>query len=550
MPRVTTTAGPEQGALSTPDPPAPPAGRWRRWRTPALIVGGVVVLAGIAAGATMLVWSPVDLRDDGSALAGVDLPPGASVTAARAIGPDGTVTRLDVRGDGLWPSRPMASGERVRVDVTVKRPAAVGWLVGDTAHLTTTLTTPSAKVSKRWLTVAPGAPLKVAFDQPVRTVLVGSTGAPVRHALPEQERTVTLPHTAPAGTLAVAAAARRWERAAPATLVSWFPAGSRPLAIVHPVAGHRLDPRDPIRLTLSRPVAATLGAARPTLSPAVPGRWTTPDEHTLVFTPTGLGFPLGATVRLSLPRQLDLAGSTDRKVRLQVPGGSETRVQEILAQLGYLPLRFHPAHPITRAPGAELAAAITPPAGHFTWQYASTPASLKALWKPGEDGVMTRGALMAFERDQGLTTDGLAGPAVWAALLHAAIANHRQTFGYTYAMVQRALPQSLTIWHNGKIVARTPANTGVPSAPTDPGTYPVFEHIASATMSGTNPDGTHYSDPGVPWISYFNGGDALHGFPRGSYGVPQSVGCVELPIGAAAKVWPYTPVGTLVNVAT
>ena len=35
------------------------------------------------------------------------------------------------------------------------------------------------------------------------------------------------------------------------------------------------------------------------------------------------------------------------------------------------------------------------------------------------------------------------------ALVHAAISNHRQAFGYTYAMVQRALPQSLTIWHNG-----------------------------------------------------------------------------------------------------
>ena len=37
-------------------------------------------------------------------------------------------------------------------------------------------------------------------------------------------------------------------------------------------------------------------------------------------------------------------------------------------------------------------------------------------------------------------------------------------------------------------------------------------------MSGTNPDGSHYSDPGVPWVSYFNGGDALHGFLRASYG--------------------------------
>ena len=33
-------------------------------------------------------------------------------------------------------------------------------------------------------------------------------------------------------------------------------------------------------------------------------------------------------------------------------------------------------------------------------------------------------------------------------------------------------------------------------------------------MSGTNPDGSHYNDPGVRWISYFNGGDAIHAFPR------------------------------------
>ena len=547
---MTTTAGPEQGSTSTPAPPAAPDGRRRRWPVRlAIVAGGVVGVAGLALGATFLVWSPVNLRGDGAALVGVNMPPGATVTAARAIGPDGAVVPLEVRGDGLWPRRPLASGERVRVDVTVRRPAAVGWLLGDTAHLTTTLRTPTARVTRRWVNLAPGAPLRIAFDQPVRTVLVVDGGAPERHALPLEERSLTLPRPAPAGTIAVAAAARLWERAAPATLVSWFPAGSRPLAIVHPASGHTLAPRDRIRLTLSRPVAATVGAARPTLTPSVPGRWSTPDEHTLLFTPRGLGFPLGATVRLTLPPQLDLAGSHGRQVTLQVPGGSELRVQEILAQLGYLPLRFHPGRPVARTPEAELAAAVAAPAGRFTWRYASTPASLRALWKPGEDGVMTRGALMAFERDQGLTTDGLAGPAVWQALVRAAVANHFQTFGYTYAMVQRALPQSLTIWHNGKIVARTPANTGVPAAPTDPGTYPVFLHLASATMSGTNPDGSHYSDPGVPWISYFNGGDALHGFPRGSYGVPQSVGCVELPIGAAAKVWPYTPVGTLVNVA-
>ena len=33
-------------------------------------------------------------------------------------------------------------------------------------------------------------------------------------------------------------------------------------------------------------------------------------------------------------------------------------------------------------------------------------------------------------------------------------------------------------------------------------------------MKGTNPDGTTYDDPNVPYASYFNGGDALHGFVR------------------------------------
>jgi lipoprotein-anchoring transpeptidase ErfK/SrfK len=67
-------------------------------------------------------------------------------------------------------------------------------------------------------------------------------------------------------------------------------------------------------------------------------------------------------------------------------------------------------------------------------------------------------------------------------------------------------------------------------------------------MSGTNPDGSHYSDPGIPWVSYFHGGDALHGFIRPGYGYPQSDGCVEMPISNAAVVFPLTPLGTLVTV--
>src|SRR5204863_605808 len=86
------------------------------------------------------------------------------------------------------------------------------------------------------------------------------------------------------------------------------------------------------------------------------------------------------------------------------------------------------------------------------------------------------------------------------------------------------------------------------AAPTKLGTFPVFEHIPVGTMSGTNPDGSRYHDPGIKWISYFSGGEALHAFPRASFGTPQSLGCVELPEASAKKVWPYTPIGTLVTV--
>ena len=68
------------------------------------------------------------------------------------------------------------------------------------------------------------------------------------------------------------------------------------------------------------------------------------------------------------------------------------------------------------------------------------------------------------------------------------------------------------------------------------------------TMSGTEPGGQKYSDPGIPWVSYFHGGDALHGYLRAQYGYPQSLGCVEMPYSSAETVFPLTPIGTLVTI--
>ena len=116
-----------------------------------------------------------------------------------------------------------------------------------------------------------------------------------------------------------------------------------------------------------------------------------------------------------------------------------------------------------------------------------------------------------------------------------------------YAIANKRLPETLTIYHNGHLVMRSLTNTGIPVAPTVNGTFPVFSRFRYTIMSGTNPGGRHYADP-VPFASYFNGGDAVHYFPRGGYGYEQSLGCVELPYDAAARAYPYLTYGSLVTV--
>jgi lipoprotein-anchoring transpeptidase ErfK/SrfK len=118
-----------------------------------------------------------------------------------------------------------------------------------------------------------------------------------------------------------------------------------------------------------------------------------------------------------------------------------------------------------------------------------------------------------------------------------------------YLEVTTSSPETLHVWRDGKVIDQSLANTGIAEEPIAPGTFPVYLRYASTTMSGYNPNGSYYSDPGVPYVAYFNGGDAVHGFLRAQYGYPQSLGCVELPYANAAVVFNYDPIGTLVNVS-
>ncbi len=317
---------------------------------------------------------------------------------------------------------------------------------------------------------------------------------------------------------------------------------------VSPVDGATGVPSDAtVTVRFSEPLSA--GTPLPTLTPAVAGTWQHLTATTLVFDAAAPLVP-SSTETLTVPAGaggvVSAAGvhlGQGATVRFTVATGSTLRLQQLLAQLGYLPVAFTPAGTVT-AP-QELA---QPQEGTFTWRF-SEPAALESQWTPGTANVLTKGAVMTFENDHAMATDGEAGPAVWTALLADATAGKVDGAAYNYVYVNKSLPERATVYSNGAEVYSTLANTGVAGAQTASGTFPVFEHLTVTTMSGTNPDGTKYHDPGIPWVSYFNGGDALHGYVRGSYGFPQSDGCVEMPPANAGVVFPYTPIGTLVTVA-
>ena len=228
---------------------------------------------------------------------------------------------------------------------------------------------------------------------------------------------------------------------------------------------------------------------------------------------------------------------------------STLRLQQLLSQLGYLPLTWTPKSTAGISPGnanAELSAAYQPPAGTFSWT-GGYPPDLKDQWKPGSGNMLDIGAVRAFESVTGLPVDGDAGHTVWSDLLSAVAEGKRNPDGYTYALTDQAVPQAIKIWHNGRLVLQSAVNTGIPASPTADGTFPVYLRYYFQIMQGTNPDGSQYADP-VYYVSYFNGGDAVHYFSRGGYGYNQSLGCVELPWDAAKRAYPYLTYGSLVTV--
>ena len=306
----------------------------------------------------------------------------------------------------------------------------------------------------------------------------------------------------------------------------------------------------PVTVTFSAPLAET--TALPTLSPTISGRWSVSGKQA-IFTPA-VGYRPGTRVTVKIPAGMTSGAGAQlaqrSAARFTTAGQYSTlRLQQLLAQLGYLPLTWSPSS--GSAPGSDansqLSAAYDPPTGTFTFN-SGYPTALTRQWSVGSNNMIIQGAVLTFEYDQGLTMDGIAGSSVWQHLFTAVAAQQTNKHGYTYVYVNQAGSERLTLWHNGAVRLSTLVNTGIAGRGTDDGTFPVYLRYQVTQMKGTNPDGTKYNDT-VQWVSYFNGGDAVHYFVRPGYGYYQSLGCVELPYQPSVTAFNLMTYGTLVTVA-
>jgi peptidoglycan hydrolase-like protein with peptidoglycan-binding domain len=319
-----------------------------------------------------------------------------------------------------------------------------------------------------------------------------------------------------------------------------------PTRVVGLPRGSIANGTDPLTVTLSAPAA--LRSPRPTFLPAVAGTWSTVGDSE-VFTPTSTLAPC-STYTLTVWAHTFATDHTPvgrrHVLQLHVACPPIAGLQQALARLGYLGASVHPIYRVHLPRGAETPREAAVHAYRpFHGRLAPDPSGAPPV-EMGQLDETTKGGLEVFQEDHNLEPTGEPNAATWRLLLIVETLNHRNPRPYTWVTVSESLPETLEVHQGGRVALSTPVNTGVAGAETAQGIFPIFARDVSTTMTGTDPDGVHYVAPDVPWVNYFNGGDAVHGYPRASYGFPQSNGCVELPVGTAAAVYPMLQIGDIV----
>ena len=143
-----------------------------------------------------------------------------------------------------------------------------------------------------------------------------------------------------------------------------------------------------------------------------------------------------------------------------------------------------------------------------------------------------QGAVLAFQKVNGLERTGVVTPALWSLLSHAGVPRAR--YGGDHVEVDKTR-QVLFLVRDGKVALTTHVSTGAT------GNTPLGEwHVYSKVV-------------GLVWVlwypSYFLRGFAIHGYPEVP-AYPASHGCVRIPMWLAPKLFEQIPMGSAIYIYT
>jgi lipoprotein-anchoring transpeptidase ErfK/SrfK len=157
----------------------------------------------------------------------------------------------------------------------------------------------------------------------------------------------------------------------------------------------------------------------------------------------------------------------------------------------------------------------------------------------GQDGPQTQTAVLAFQKWEGLTRDGVLGQQTMASL-QTATRPRPITRGGSGKRAEVLLDRQVVLAiNNNQVVRVIPVSTGKPSTPTPTGNFKVYAKFAK-----------WWSTPFQEWLLWavpFNGGVAFHYFPD----VPPyaaSHGCVRQMATTAKWLYDFSYVGMPVKV--
>ena len=176
------------------------------------------------------------------------------------------------------------------------------------------------------------------------------------------------------------------------------PAAAVPLQVVSVTPARHtqhVNGAAPVTIAFSAPLAPDSPA--PEITPDVPGHWSRPSATQLTFTPAA-GFRPLTRVTVRIPGGRDgvrsAAGgllANQVTTRFRTGAWSLVRLDQLLAELSYLPLTWAPAFnetsPAAADAAAQRSAAFDPPAGKFTWNH-GYPRELRTFWKVGSADSM------------------------------------------------------------------------------------------------------------------------------------------------------------------